>query len=43
MQLLAVGKWSKTFKRWQMVVSMRRPAQEPTKPAGPGKRPKGKC
>lgn len=46
MQVLAVGKWSKAYKRWQMIVAMRRPRQDDQKPAGPGKRtdrPKGKC
>ncbi len=28
MQVLAVGKWSKALKRWQTVVSIRRPAKE---------------
>lgn len=39
MQLIATGKWSKTLKRWQMVVAIRRPAKDaptarrPTRPA----------
>jgi hypothetical protein len=28
MQVIAVGKWSKTLKRWQTVVSIRRPAND---------------
>lgn len=42
MQVLAVGKWSKAYKRWQMIVTMRRPGQDAPKPAGSGKRTKGK-
>jgi len=34
MQVLAVGKWSKALKRWQTVVSIRRPAKE-----APSRRP----
>lgn len=38
MQLIATGKWSKTLKRWQMVVALRRPAKDA--PAGrPANRP----
>ena len=38
MQVIAIGKWSKTLKRWQTVISIRRPAQDaptgrpPTRP-----------
>jgi hypothetical protein len=28
MQVIAVGKWSKVLKRWQTVVSIRRPAKD---------------
>jgi hypothetical protein len=35
MQVLAIGKWSKALKRWQTVVSIRRPAKE----AAPARRP----
>ncbi len=28
MQVIAVGKWSKALKRWQTVVSIRRPGKE---------------
>ena len=44
MQVLAIGKWSKTLKRFQTVVSIRRPAAEPPprrQPNRPGPRPKG--
>jgi hypothetical protein len=37
MQVLAIGKWSKTLKRFQTVVSIRRPAKEP-----PARRPPGR-
>jgi len=30
MQLVALGKWSKTDKRWNLVVALRRPAQTPS-------------
>ena len=39
MQVIAIGKWSKTLKRWQTVVSLRRPSTDsaarrpPTRPA----------
>lgn len=37
-QVIATGKWSKVLKRWQMVVAIRRPAQDAA--AGrPGARP----
>ena len=29
MQVLAIGKWSKALKRFQTVVSIRRPSKEP--------------
>jgi hypothetical protein len=29
MQVIAIGKWSKTLKRFRTVVSMRRPVQDP--------------
>jgi hypothetical protein len=34
MLVLAIGKWSKTLKRWQTVVSIRRPVKE-----APARRP----
>jgi len=43
MQVLAIGKWSKTLKRWQTVVSIRRPGKEEAsarrQPARPVPRP----
>lgn len=44
MQVIAIGKWSKTLKRWQTVLSIRRPGQgapvsrPPTRPTS---RPNG--
>jgi hypothetical protein len=29
MQVLAIGKWSKTLKRFQTVISIRRPSNDP--------------
>lgn len=39
MQLIATGKWSKQFKRWQMLVAIRRPGNDTPKAAGSSKRP----
>jgi hypothetical protein len=44
MQVIAIGKWSKTLKRWQTVVSFRRPSTEsmPRRPpTRPSSRPTG--
>lgn len=39
MELIATGKWSKKWKRWTMVVAMRRPAANPPKrPESPDRR-----
>ena len=44
MQVIAIGKWSKTLKRFQTVISIRRPAKDaptgrqPTRPS-PRNRP----
>ena len=32
MQVIAVGKWSKTLKRFQTVISIRRPTKKAPKP-----------
>lgn len=44
MQVLAIGKWSKALKRFQTVVSIRRPGKEPAARRPPGRptpRPNG--
>jgi hypothetical protein len=44
MQVIAVGKWSKALKRFQTVVSIRRPSKDsPARrpPKGSGSRPNG--
>jgi len=44
MQVIAIGKWSKTLKRFQTVVSIRRPSKEPVSRRPPGRptpRPNG--
>jgi hypothetical protein len=44
MQVIAIGKWSKTLKRWQTIVSIRRPSAESTPrrpPTRPTSRPNG--
>jgi len=38
MQMIAKGKWSKQLKSWTMVVAMRRPETDETKPQRPVKR-----
>jgi len=39
MQVLAIGKWSKALKRWQTVVSIRRPAKDAPPRRPPGRSP----
>lgn len=43
MQVIATGKWSKTLKRWQMVVALRRPAKDAAGRRPPTPRPAGKA
>lgn len=33
MKLIAIGKWSKADKRWNMVVALRKPGGSPAAPA----------
>jgi len=39
MQVLAIGKWSKALKRWQTVVSIRRPSTAAASTRRPQARP----
>lgn len=41
MQVLAIGKWSKTLKRFQTVISIRRPTNDPPPRRSPS-RPTGR-